>query len=181
MNQSPLAVFRFNAHQVRTVIRDGAPWFVAADVAESLGYSSPKDASSHLDEDEKGSTSIRTLGGEQTVTIINESGLYALVLRSRKPEARRFAKWVTSEVLPAIRKTGGYGSPLTHSRYFVTVAEHGGLHFTPLADDTLVVSADEWKDLAQAAHANAEKFSAFAKRHHLIAAHHYRELKGATK
>lgn len=100
--------FNFNEHAVRVIQIEDAPWFVATDVAESLGYKSPKDAASYLDDDEKGSAIVRTPGGDQKLTVINESGLYALVLRSRKPEARKFAKWVTSEVLPAIRKTGKY-------------------------------------------------------------------------
>lgn len=105
--------FNFNEHAVRVIQIEDAPWFVATDVAESLGYKSPKDAASYLDDDEKGSAIVRTPGGEQKLTVINESGLYALVLRSRKPEARKFAKWVTSEVLPAIRKTGSYSLPYT--------------------------------------------------------------------
>lgn len=103
--------FNFNEHAVRVIQIEDAPWFVATDVAESLGYKSPKDAASYLDDDEKGSAIVRTPGGDQKLTVINESGLYALVLRSRKPEARKFAKWVTSEVLPAIRKTGKYERP----------------------------------------------------------------------
>lgn len=103
--------FNFNDHAVRVLQIEDAPWFVATDVAESLGYKSPKDAASYLDDDEKGSAIVRTPGGDQKLTVINESGLYALVLRSRKPEARKFAKWVTSEVLPAIRKTGKYERP----------------------------------------------------------------------
>lgn len=105
--------FNFGTHAVRVVMQDGVVWFVATDVAESLGYKSPKDAASYLDDDEKGSATVRTPGGDQKLTIINESGLYALVLRSRKPEARKFAKWVTSEVLPAIRKTGQYQAPFS--------------------------------------------------------------------
>lgn len=107
-------VFKFGDHNVRVVLRDGDPWFVAVDVALTLGYRNAPDAARHLDEDEKGTQIVRTPGGDQKVTVINESGLYALVLRSRKPEARKFAKWVTSEVLPAIRKTGVYvGKPFT--------------------------------------------------------------------
>lgn len=110
-NANSVSPFNFGTHSVRVVMQDGVVWFVATDVAESLGYKSPKDAASYLDDDEKGSATVRTPGGDQKLTIINESGLYALVLRSRKPEARKFAKWVTSEVLPAIRKTGGYELP----------------------------------------------------------------------
>ena len=101
--------FNFGTHAVRVIMRDGNPWFVAADVCATLGYKNTSDAvATHLDDDEKGVAIGYTLGGDQTLTIINESGLYALVLRSRKPEARKFAKWVTSEVLPTIRKTGEY-------------------------------------------------------------------------
>lgn len=104
--------FNFGTHAVRVISRDNQPWFVANDVCNALGYSNPRDAiSKHLDDDEKDVANSDTLGGNQQLTIISESGLYALVLRSRKPEARKFAKWVTSEVLPSIRQTGGYGAP----------------------------------------------------------------------
>lgn len=106
-------VFNFGDNQVRLVVRDGEPWFVAKDVCDTLGYSNSRDTlAKHLDEDEKGVANSDTLGGNQQLTIINESGLYALVLRSRKPEARKFAKWVTREVLPSIRKTGQYQQPV---------------------------------------------------------------------
>lgn len=102
-------VFSFGDHEVRVVVRDGEPWFVASDVCGALDYKNTSKAiGDHLDDDEKGLTTGYTLGGDQKLTVISESGLYALVLRSRKPEARKFAKWVTSEVLPAIRKTGQY-------------------------------------------------------------------------
>ena len=96
--------FNFGAHAVRIVVRNGEPWFVASDVAEALGYRSPKDAAASLGDHQKGSGLVRTPGGEQRLTIINESGLYRLVLRSRKPEAEKFSDWVTGEVLPSIRK-----------------------------------------------------------------------------
>lgn len=101
--------FNFGTHAVRVITRNNQPWFVASDVCQALGYSNSRKAvADHLDDDEKGVTTSDTLGGKQQLTIISESGLYALVLRSRKPEARKFAKWVTSEVLPSIRQTGGY-------------------------------------------------------------------------
>lgn len=103
-----LTPFNFGQSTIRTTTIGDAVWFVCTDVAEALGYRNAPDASRHLDDDEKGTQIVRTLGGDQTMTIINESGLYALVLRSRKPEARKFAKWVTGEVLPTIRKKGGY-------------------------------------------------------------------------
>ena len=104
-------VFNFESHQVRMVTRDdGEPWFVAADVCDALGLENSRDATKRLDDDEKGVGSIDTLGGAQDLTVINESGLYSLILGSRKPEAKKFKKWVTSEVLPAIRKSGSYST-----------------------------------------------------------------------
>lgn len=94
---------------LRGVEIDGESWLVGKDVAERLGYSNPRDAlMKHVDDEDKGVAKCDTLGGKQDVTVINESGLYALVLGSKLPNAKRFRRWVTSEVLPAIRKTGGY-------------------------------------------------------------------------
>lgn len=94
---------------LRGVEIDGESWLVGKDVAERLGYSNPRDALiKHVDDEDKGVAKCDTLGGKQDVTVINESGLYALVLGSKLPNAKRFRRWVTSEVLPAIRKTGGY-------------------------------------------------------------------------
>lgn len=129
--------FNFGNHAVRVITRDGQPWFVANDVCQALGYSNTSKAiGDHLDEDERmtitasdgqsfdsnqslestskgvtNSDTLRNRGGARHLVIISESGLYALILRSRKPEARKFAKWVTSEVLPTIRKTGQYQQP----------------------------------------------------------------------
>ncbi|WP_304306260.1 BRO family protein [Pseudacidovorax intermedius] len=100
--------FRFDDMQVRVVTRaDGEPWFVAADVLAVLALD--RKALDRLDDDEKGMTGIHTLGGPQDMTIVSEPGLYVLVLGSRKPEARRFKRWVTREVLRSIRRTGEYG------------------------------------------------------------------------
>ena len=96
---------------VRVVQVDGEPWFVAADVCRALEISNSRDAVARLDDDEKGVGSADTLGGKQGMQIINEPGLYTLVLGSRKPEAKTFKRWVTHEVLPAIRKTGSYKTP----------------------------------------------------------------------
>lgn len=101
--------FNFGTHTVRVITRNNQPWFVASDVCQALGYSNTSKAiGDHLDEDERYNESLERGG---SLLLINESGLYALVLRSRKPEARKFAKWVTSEVLPSIRQTGSYGQP----------------------------------------------------------------------
>lgn len=94
---------------IRTVEINKEPFFVAKDVAEILGYSNSRKAIiDHVDEEDKGVTKCDTLGGVQELSVINESGLYSLVLSSKLPTAKRFKRWVTSEVLPAIRKTGGY-------------------------------------------------------------------------
>ena len=91
--------------EVRTVTIDGEPWFVAADVCRALDLSNPTIATSRLDEDERAKFN---LGRQGDGTIINESGLYSLVLGSRKPDAKAFKRWVTADILPTIRKTGGY-------------------------------------------------------------------------
>ena len=95
--------------EIRTTVIDGEPWLVGKDVATALGYSNPRKAlNDHVDGEDKGVTKCDTLGGAQEMTIINESGLYSLVLSSKLPTAKKFKRWVTSEVLPAIRKHGGY-------------------------------------------------------------------------
>lgn len=97
---------------IRTVELDGEPWLVGKDVATALGYKNPQEAiRTHVDDEDKGVSEILTPGGKQSVPIINESGLYSLVLSSKLPTARKFRRWVTSEVLPSIRKTGGYNLP----------------------------------------------------------------------
>ncbi|CCX40771.1 phage antirepressor protein [Firmicutes bacterium CAG:102] len=106
-----LQVFNYNGNEVRTIQKDGEPWWVLKDVCEVLGLSSPHKVFDRLDEDEKGRNQIPTPGGEQEMTVINESGLYNVILRSDKPEAKPFRKWVTSEVLPSIRKHGAYMTP----------------------------------------------------------------------
>ena len=100
---------------IRTVELNGEPWLVGKDIAEALGYTNPRKALiDHVDDEDKGVTKCYTPGGDQDMTIINESGLYSLVLSSKLPTARKFRRWVTSEVLPSIRKTGGYtAKPMT--------------------------------------------------------------------
>ena len=95
--------------EVRAVEIDGEGWLVGKDVTEILGYKNSRKAlADHVDDEDKGVTKCDTLGGTQEMTVINESGLYSLVLRSKMPGAKKFKRWVTSEVLPQIRKTGGY-------------------------------------------------------------------------
>lgn len=95
--------------EVRTLTKDGEPWFVGKDVADILGYSDTAQAvRKHIDNEDKGVVEMTTPGGKQPVTIINESGLYSLILSSKLPTAKEFKHWVTSEVLPSIHKTGEY-------------------------------------------------------------------------
>lgn len=100
--------FNFVTQSVRVVLIEGAAWFVAADVCKVLAITNNRDAITRLDDDERGVGIIDTPSGQQEMGIINESGLYSLILTSRKPEAKAFKKWVTSEVLPALRQQGQY-------------------------------------------------------------------------
>lgn len=125
--QYALKVFEYeNQHKFRIIDRSGEPWFVLVDVCTELGIKNASDAAARLDADEKmtialteGQSGVR--GGARMMTVINESGLYSVILRSDKPDAKRFKKWVTSEVLPAIRKTGSFhgirGIPAFIRRY----------------------------------------------------------------
>ena len=104
-------LFQFNTSEIRVIDRQGEPWFVAKDVCDVLNHSDTSMATKSLDEDEKLVQTLFVSGQNRPVTLINESGLYSLVLRSNKPEAKAFKKWVTSEVLPTIRKHGGSLTP----------------------------------------------------------------------
>lgn len=142
---SEISTFAFDSAAVRTLEIDGEPWFVATDIAKILGYRDAPNMIRNLDEDEKGTHNVSTLGGEQGVAIINESGLYACILKSRRPEAKAFRKWVTSEVLPAIRKRGAYRVPepgsappfttsnLAHGADLAVTAERTFRSFLPAA------------------------------------------------
>ncbi len=114
-NENKIQIFENSEFgKVRTLMIDGEPWASAIDVAKSLGYAKPADAiRKHVDEMDKGVSKMETPGGVQDVVIINESGLYSLILSSKLPKAKEFKRWITSEVLPALRKTGHYGSPHT--------------------------------------------------------------------
>lgn len=102
-------IFNFHGQEVRTVMFDDEPWFVGKDIAEILGYVNSRDAlAKHVDEDDKLTSQIATAGQMRNQTVINESGLYSLILSSKLPQAKEFKRWVTSEVLPAIRKKGGF-------------------------------------------------------------------------
>ena len=103
-----LQIFNYREIPVRTLLLDGEPWWVLGDVCRVLDLGSPHKVADRLDPDEKGRNTIPTPGGNQNMAVINEPGLYKVILQSRKPEAREFSRWVTHEVLPAIRKTGAY-------------------------------------------------------------------------
>lgn len=108
MEKNEIIPFGYDDQLVRTVVIDGMPWFVAKDVCAALGISKYRDAIASLDEDEGCPVKVDTPGGVQEMSAVNESGLYTLIMRSNKPEAKRFRKWVTSEVLPSINRTGMY-------------------------------------------------------------------------
>lgn len=133
--------FKFETREVRTMLVDDQPWFVAADVAASLQYGVPSAMTRHLDDDEKGVSIVHTLGGDQEMLVINESGLYSAILRSRKAEAKRFKKWVTAEVLPAIRK---------HGRYEDSAGQMGSLVFEAIGVSELTAIKGVIQDKAKA-------------------------------
>jgi prophage antirepressor-like protein len=127
---SAVVPFDFEGSTVRVIDRIGEPWFVLADVCSVLEISNPSDAARRLDDDEKHTLdNVEGIASAQVrqITIVNESGLYSLILTSRKPEAKRFKKWVTSEVLPAIRRTGRCAD--RHSGYRARVSS--GRNVTP--------------------------------------------------
>lgn len=117
----------FNSEEfgdIRTITIDNEPWFVGIDVAKSLGYANPKNAvPKHVSEEDKLSTQIEYAGQRREVTIINESGLYSLIFGSKLESAKRFKRWVTSEVLPAIRKTGSYQKSMTIAEQIQLLAQ----------------------------------------------------------
>jgi anti-repressor protein len=111
-NMNQLRIFQFNSKEIRTVEKNGEPWFVAIDIAKALEISNARDTVNMFPENEKDGVGITdAIGREQQTTVISEAGLYRLIFQSRKPEAEKFKTWVVSEVLPSIRKTGSYERP----------------------------------------------------------------------
>lgn len=132
---------------VRTVIIDNEPWFVGKDVALALGYSNTRDAlNKHVDTEDKGVAKCDTLGGSQEMTVINESGVYALVFGSKLDSAKRFKHWVTSEVLPSIRKTGGYQLPQTYAEALRALADQAEENERLLTDNKRMKPKEEFFD-----------------------------------
>lgn len=117
----------FNSEEfgdIRTVTIENEPWFVGKDVATALGYSNPQKAvRDHISEEDRGVNEMDTPSGRQNLAVINESGLYALIFGSKLESAKRFKHWVTSEVLPAIRKTGAYKKPMTTDQKIQLLAQ----------------------------------------------------------
>jgi prophage antirepressor-like protein len=160
--------FQFRGQEIRSVPIDGEPWFVATDVAQILGYRDSNSLTRRIDPEDKGTQILRTLGGDQALTVINEAGLYTGVLGSTVPDAREFKLWVVRVVLPAIRMTGSYSvapveAPAELSRLEILTlaldserraitAEAQAAELTPRAEawDTLA-SADGDYDVAEAA------------------------------
>ena len=129
-----LQVFQYEGKQVRTVEKDGETWWVLKDVCAVLGILKHRDVAARLDADERGSVRVDTLGGTQEMVCVNESGLYHVILRSDKPQAKPFRRWVPKEVLPEIRRKGSYGE----NRAVAALAEQVGQlaeMVTKIADD----------------------------------------------
>lgn len=126
-------VFDYNNVQVRTVIKDGEPWFVAKDVCEILELENHRQALNRISDKNKGVSSSDTLGGKQEVLVVNEPGLYKLIFTSRKEEAEQFQDWVYEEVLPSIRKTGKYETPDFLAKFHESMGKVRALgwHATP--------------------------------------------------
>ncbi len=128
MSHHQLIPFTFQRHTIRVVEQGGQPWFVAKDVAAILEYRDAEKITRLLDEDEKGTHIVGTPGGPQEMAILSESGLYHAIFLSRKPQAAAFRRWVTAEVLPAIRRTGGYGRPAEPEKLTIEVTKDEYIH-----------------------------------------------------
>lgn len=139
--QNKLATFTFEQHSIRTIVIKDEPWFIAKDVCDAVNIVNYRDSIERLDEDEKGVALTDTLGGQQQMNIVSESGMYTLILRCRDAVKKgsiphRFRKWVTAEVLPAIRKTGSYSQNASQIQ--------------PLADEPLNLLVQAYHFLYQA-------------------------------
>lgn len=143
-------LLRFEGAELRTVVVDGEIWFVAADVLRILDVDHTSLRS--LDDDEKGRDTIPTLGGPQAVATINEPGLYSLIIRSRKPEAREFKRWVTHDVIPSIRRTGAYVATETPEQQVARalIAAQGIIERKDAQIAVLTPRAEAWDDIASA-------------------------------
>lgn len=141
---------------LRSIVRDGVPWFVAADVCAALGLVNLHSSLALLDEDEKGLHTVDTPGGQQAMTAVTEAGLYSLILRSRKAEAKTFKRWVTHDVLPAIRRTGVYGVPAAPAPDLTTPSGVLALAEAYMASARELVAANEQLAIAAPKAAQAD-------------------------
>lgn len=156
-----LLSFAFEGHIVRAVLVDGDPWFVGPDVARALGYRDAHNLGRRLDADEKGTHSVSTPGGPQNVGIISESGMYVAILGSQVEGSQKFKRWLTREVLPAIRKTGSYSRYPAHPETTALPSKRELAQWVIDAEDRaeraeakvaeLAVPASAWNELAEAA------------------------------
>lgn len=148
MNQ--LSTFQFDLHTVRVVPRNGEPWWVAADVAAALGIAKVRNTIADWGPEDRGAYTMGTPGGPQSVIVLSESGLYRLIFQSRRPEAERFRRWVTRDVLPAIRKTGQYGNfaiPRNYAEALQVAADQAKRADNAEAErDELVYERQRWLD-----------------------------------
>ncbi|HDF1688965.1 TPA: ORF6C domain-containing protein [Staphylococcus aureus] len=145
-----LQTFNFEELPVRTLEVDGEPYFIGKDVADILGYANGRDAlSKHVDAEDKLTSQIATAGQNRNVTIINESGLYSLIFSSKLENAKRFKRWVTSEVLPTLRKTGAYqvpSDPMQALRLMFEATEQTKQEIKNVKDDVIVLKENQKLD-----------------------------------
>ncbi|HDF6051269.1 TPA: ORF6C domain-containing protein [Staphylococcus aureus] len=145
-----LQTFNFEELPVRTLEVDGEPYFIGKDVADILGYANGRDAlSKHVDAEDKLTSQIATAGQNRNVTIINESGLYSLIFSSKLENAKRFKRWVTSEVLPTLRKTGAYqvpSDPMLALRLMFEATEQTKQEIKNVKDDVIVLKENQKLD-----------------------------------
>lgn len=144
--------FKFETHAVRTITKDGEPWFVAADVCAVLEHSNSRKAIEPLDPDERGVINVYTPGGPQDMNVVNEFGLYSLIFMSRLPKAKEFRRWVTHEDLPAIRKTGRYDARASQTPH-IEDAHNPGAAYLALA--LMAISSQWFNNLRLASKRNA--------------------------
>ncbi|KJL49504.1 Phage antirepressor protein KilAC domain protein [Microbacterium hydrocarbonoxydans] len=158
---SALEVFRYEGRDIRTVVINGEPWFVASDVAEVLGYRDAHDMVRTLDEDETGTHLVRTPGGEQMMRVISEGGVFRVIIQRQsgrvaptyRDAIKQFQRWVTHEVLPSIRRTGSYVVPETREQLLARAVIEAN---TAIAEahqeiEALTPRAEAWDELASAA------------------------------
>jgi anti-repressor protein len=147
-----LRIFDYAGVVVRTVISDGEPWFVAKDVCDVLGISKHRDAVGQLDDDERSSAVVDTPGGRQSMTVVSEPGVYALMLISRSPKARAFQRWITGDVVPSIRRTGSYSVPETREQLLARAVLEASAAIAEKDERIAVLTprAEAWDEIASA-------------------------------